>query len=240
MRPRCHKILKPHARIRPYVEQAGLLRPTEITSFQTDSRLICALLERWRPETHTFILPTGECTITLEDIHMLLGLKVDGLPVTSDRHISWTDFENLLGRNIDQSSRERKTVKLTWLRDYIEQLAGDESPETLVYHFRAYCLYLIGSVLFPDKTGNLVHIKWLAMLEKEPIEIGTYSWGSACLSCLYRGMCDAAYKGVHDIMGCTILIQAWAYSRITCMAPKPKSNIPDMFPLFNRHVQYFF
>lgn len=53
---------------------------------------------------------------------------------------------------------------------YHRVTADDQSPESIVYHFRAYCLYLIGLILFLDKTGNLVHIKWLAILEKEPIE----------------------------------------------------------------------
>ncbi|KAG8500840.1 hypothetical protein CXB51_002948 [Gossypium anomalum] len=36
------------------------------------------MLERWRPETHTFRLLYGECTITLEDVTLKLGLLVDG------------------------------------------------------------------------------------------------------------------------------------------------------------------
>jgi hypothetical protein len=38
-------------------------------------------MDRWRPETHTFHLPCGEMTITLEDVALIFGLPLDGLPV---------------------------------------------------------------------------------------------------------------------------------------------------------------
>ncbi|KAF1897258.1 hypothetical protein Lal_00034961 [Lupinus albus] len=38
--------------------------------------------KRWRSETHTFHLPIGECTITLEDVAYQLGLPIDGEVVT--------------------------------------------------------------------------------------------------------------------------------------------------------------
>ncbi|KAE8680644.1 BEL1-like homeodomain protein 2 [Hibiscus syriacus] len=44
-------------------------------------RLISALIECWRPETHTFHLPCGECTITLEDVALQLGVQTNGMPV---------------------------------------------------------------------------------------------------------------------------------------------------------------
>ncbi|KAA3487678.1 serine/threonine-protein phosphatase 7 long form-like protein [Gossypium australe] len=43
-----------------------------------DPKLINALVERWRLETRKFYLPCGECTITLEDVALQLGLLVDG------------------------------------------------------------------------------------------------------------------------------------------------------------------
>ncbi|MBA0618730.1 hypothetical protein Godav_028030 [Gossypium davidsonii] len=42
-----------------------------------DPKLISAFIERWRPETYTFHLLCRECTITLEDVQLQLGLLVD-------------------------------------------------------------------------------------------------------------------------------------------------------------------
>ncbi|CAN1798208.1 Protein MAIN-LIKE 2 [Linum perenne] len=40
--------------------------------------MITALVERWHTDTSTFHLYHGEVTITLEDMHFLIGLSVDG------------------------------------------------------------------------------------------------------------------------------------------------------------------
>ena len=45
---------------------------------------LTALIDRWRPETHSFHLPCGEMTVTLEDVAMILGVKIRGFPVTGD------------------------------------------------------------------------------------------------------------------------------------------------------------
>ncbi|WOH00842.1 hypothetical protein DCAR_0520218 [Daucus carota subsp. sativus] len=37
--------------------------------------------EKWRLETHTFHLSFGEATITLEDVHHILGLRTTGRPL---------------------------------------------------------------------------------------------------------------------------------------------------------------
>ena len=54
--------------------------------------LLVALLDRWRPETHTFHLPVGEMTHTLQDVAMLLGLPCAGRAVgAEDVALSWRD-----------------------------------------------------------------------------------------------------------------------------------------------------
>ncbi|CAI9094514.1 OLC1v1030267C1 [Oldenlandia corymbosa var. corymbosa] len=47
-----------------------------------DNSLVTALVERWRLETHTFHFPMGEAIITLQDVEVLLGLRINGNPIT--------------------------------------------------------------------------------------------------------------------------------------------------------------
>ena len=68
-------------RIAAYITDAGLDGLLRVPHMDLDHALITALLERWRPETHSFQLPHGEMTITLQDMEVIMGVPVDGLPV---------------------------------------------------------------------------------------------------------------------------------------------------------------
>lgn len=66
------------------MREAGLLTVARLVEgglFRLDRSLLTALVDRWRPETHTFHLPCGEMTPTLQDVTYLLGLPVGGHPV---------------------------------------------------------------------------------------------------------------------------------------------------------------
>ena len=76
---------------------AGLLpfaRLVEATDTSTrvlvDPSLLSCLVDRWRPETHTFHFRWGEMAPTLEDVSMLLGLPLAGEPIGPlDRPVNW-------------------------------------------------------------------------------------------------------------------------------------------------------
>ncbi|MFQ6637294.1 hypothetical protein Gotur_013601 [Gossypium turneri] len=72
----------PDERLMPYLEQAGFGSAALIRTFDLRYDLISALVERWCPETHTFHFSYGECTVTLEDVALQLGLSIDGSLVT--------------------------------------------------------------------------------------------------------------------------------------------------------------
>ena len=47
-------------RIMQYIDAAGLTGLFKVPDMEVDHALTTALVERWRPETHTFHLPHGE------------------------------------------------------------------------------------------------------------------------------------------------------------------------------------
>ena len=67
---------QPH--MKPGLTYLGLHSMSDVTRCNIDKGLITALVERWRPETNTFHLPVGECTVTLEDVCCLWGLSISG------------------------------------------------------------------------------------------------------------------------------------------------------------------
>ena len=59
---------------------------------QPDRSLLAALVDRWRPETHTFHLPCGERAPTLQDVSYLLGLPIAGEAIgVVDVPTTWRD-----------------------------------------------------------------------------------------------------------------------------------------------------
>ena len=65
--------------------------------FQLDRSLLTALVDRWRPETHTFHLPCGEMAPTLQDVAYLLGLPLVG-PAVEPRVVPRTWLDDLEAR----------------------------------------------------------------------------------------------------------------------------------------------
>nr|KYP58130.1 Serine/threonine protein phosphatase 7 long form isogeny [Cajanus cajan] len=221
---------EPHPLIVPILEEVGFSGVANLRHLKVDHALITALVERWRPETHTFHFPTGECTITLEDVALQLGLRVDGLPVIGPTLYDWEEMcSTYLGiMPVKGESLIGSMIKLKWLRENMLELPEEPSQEQLHAHCRSYILGLIGGVLMPDKTGNKVHLMYLSLLINLR-RTRQYSWGSACLAMLYREMCRATNVSSKTMGGCASLLQSWAWYRMPYIAPI--SRIPSTFPL---------
>lgn len=99
---------------------------------------------------------------------------------------------------------------LLWPRDNF----GDGPPPNATKHVvrmyaRAYILTLVGTVLFLDKSGTHVQLSVLFLL-RDLEEVGTFSWDSFVLACLYRELCRATRPNINKISGPLILLQVCA------------------------------
>ncbi|XP_052490827.1 protein MAINTENANCE OF MERISTEMS-like [Gossypium raimondii] len=184
--------IAPDARFMSYLELAGFGSVALIRSSDLRFDLLSALVERWRPETHTFHFPCGECTVTLEDVAVQLGLLVDGNPVTglSSLTDSAAVCYQLLGESPKDGDKYFSTIKFTWLRAKICRLSATASEGELMCAARAYIMHLIGALLMPDANGDSVHLSYLPLLA-DLSTARSYSWGSAVLAMLYKELCRA-------------------------------------------------
>ena len=76
-------------RIMQYIDAASFTGLFKVPNMEVDHALITALVKWWRPEMHMFHLPHGEMGITKQDIEVMLGILVDGLPVTGKTDMKW-------------------------------------------------------------------------------------------------------------------------------------------------------
>ncbi|KAJ0030831.1 hypothetical protein Pint_14549 [Pistacia integerrima] len=110
-------------RIRHFVVEAGFYGVYRIGFIQLDWPLVTTLVERWRQETHTFHFAVGESTITLQDVAVLLGLRIHGYPVIGSADLQWDDLcEEFLGVRPDPSVLHGSTLKPRWLRGHFQCL----------------------------------------------------------------------------------------------------------------------
>jgi hypothetical protein len=215
--------------IQPYVEIAGFGHISKILSWSVDNNFILALCERWRPETHTFWFQTGECTVTLEDVYMLLGLPIEGKAVNGKTNYANSICMELLDTNLLDDNARGQGILLSRLKSYYNSLYLDEhsTEDARIIKTRCYIMLLLGSFLFPEGSGSSMHIMYLPLL-RHIDRIGSYSWGSACLAYLYSSLCKNSHKDTSTFSGCAVLLQAWGWSRLPSLAPV--NNNPFTFP----------
>ncbi|KAK5811320.1 hypothetical protein PVK06_026649 [Gossypium arboreum] len=221
----------PDERLIPYLELAGFVSAALIQTFDLRYNLISALVERWRPETHTFHFPCGECTITLEDVALQLGLPIDGNVVTGVSLISRpaTLCYELLGHS--PSEGKFTGLRFSWLKANFEHLSSTANEREVMQAARSYIMHLIGGVLMPDANDSMVHLMYLPLLSNLH-NTRSYSWGSAVLAMLYRELCRTTDPSTMDIGGCLILLQLWALYRMPFLASI--SHQSYIFPLIHR------
>ncbi|XP_027338024.1 serine/threonine-protein phosphatase 7 long form homolog [Abrus precatorius] len=153
-------------------------------------------------------MPPGECTITLQDIAIQIGLRIDGKAVIAAVGGNKAQIvEDLLGIRPPDDAFMGSSLKLSWLDQHFIHVAMHNHNELQLTRFaRAYILRLIGGFMLADHSSSRVPVRYLPLLEDFTIK-GEYSWGAATLAFLYREINP------------TLLLMMWAWDRFPFLQP---------------------
>ncbi|RYR74272.1 hypothetical protein Ahy_A02g008922 [Arachis hypogaea] len=219
----------------------GFQHVSRVGEMRGHSALLSALVECWRPETHTFHLPVGEVMVTLENVSYILGLPINGEPVTGRTDSSHQFLvENCIacfGREPGPQDHVLGKVNIAWVRQCRDTEPCD-TQESLERYIRAHIFCLLGTVVFPDKSTASLNSKFLPLL-RDFHRISAYSWGAASLAHLYRSLCRASRYNCKEMDGPLILLFVWAWERMPLLAPIPRDQLgDDDIPLARRWIHW--
>ena len=146
-------------------------------------------------------------TITLQDVTIILGLRIDRPTVTRTCVFGVEELcGELLGVTPPADALKGSSVSIWWLCDQLSTPTPDADEVVLERSACGFILALMGSFLFVDKKGVHVHLCFLPLL-RDLTQTAAYSWGGAVLAHTYRELCQASLDRRRDISGCITLLQ---------------------------------
>ncbi|KAK1694130.1 hypothetical protein QYE76_010827 [Lolium multiflorum] len=147
---------------------------TPIKRLQYDHSLLTSLVDRWRPETHTFHFRWGEMAPTLQDVSYLLGLPLAGRaigplaePVDWDLQMP-ARFEGIRVGQPDFLCEDHGP-KCDWLLNFeVSQFTTPMSEAQITRSLEAYLMWLLGkfdvlddrAVIWEPYTAAAVHARY--------------------------------------------------------------------------------
>ncbi|RYR68316.1 hypothetical protein Ahy_A03g014815 [Arachis hypogaea] len=227
----------------PYLQMAGLYHLARLNDrwFWLDEALVSAFVERWRPETHTFHMPFGECSITLQDVAYQLGLPVDGRYVSgclSEFHLyiqggrpAWVWFQELLGVVPPPSQVQKYAVNCSWFQETFGECPDGADDETVRRYARAYIMMLLGTQLFGDNLATAFTLDGFRWRRWVPTAGPLQHWHG-----LYWCMCRVTNRHVVKLAGPLQLLQSWIFWRFHRFRPSGFDTIS--WPLASRWSGY--
>jgi len=160
--------------------------------------LLTTLCERWHPETNSFHTVLGEMTVTLDDIACLTHLLIEGRILSHGKKMSQQDGADLMVRHLGVSQADAEKICDKEYGGYISypamrelytryldraiRLADLEDPgdpqeleRVRIACVKCYLLYLVGCLLFGDKSNKCIELVYLTTMDDGYAGMRNYS-----------------------------------------------------------------
>jgi len=212
-------------------KKAGIFEPIMSTKscIIKNQDLVCGIVEKWCCETNTFVFLFGEATITLEDVIVLGGYSLFGLPVFAQ--LEDQEMREVGQKLINIESQERISKGMApstsvWMDIFIDKGSEIEHEAFLATWLSIFVFphkySLVKSSLFP----TAVHLA-----RGNPISLAT-----AVLASLYKDLrlikntivdlkkCPDKFPFMLDVnvQSPFYLVQVWVWERFKKFQPQPK------------------
>ncbi|CAL5323654.1 unnamed protein product [Camellia sinensis] len=151
------------------------------------------LVQNFDPSTHSLNVHGLRMLLIVEDVHELMGLPSNGLPVKLTESVD--EITNLC----DELAMKNKFVLFTSLKSYLLETkdAGTEFK-------RKFVLYIIGALLCPTTKAG-VHQSFIKMV-KNVESISQFNWAKHTLDFLVDRIAIAKVKEQSAMCGCLLLL----------------------------------
>ena len=148
----------------------------------------------------------GDMTVTLDDVACLTHLQIEGRMVSHGKKMLRHEAATLLVMHLGVSQTEAEKISGTEYGGFISypklrelytryldranKLAGTEEMEELErvrkFFVRFYLLYLVGCLLFGERSNKRIELVYLMTMEDGYAGMRNYSWGGMTLAYLYN------------------------------------------------------
>ena len=146
-------------------------------------------------------------TITLQDVAIILSLRIDGPVVTRTCVFNVAELcGELLGVTPPANALRGSAISIRWLCHQLSTPTTDADEVTLERSARGFILALMGFFLFGDKKGVNVHLCFLPLL-RDLTHTATYSLGGAVLTHTCCELCRTSLDRRRSISSYITLIQ---------------------------------
>lgn len=195
----------------------GLYHITFIPELRSNRALLTALAERWHSETSSFHLPTGEATVTLEDVWRILRIPIHGELMVYDPAVGRAALHRLFDCGDAELGIQDYEIRwdLLWARH-----------ERVV----AVICRVIGGLLILDRRGHGFPVGWGRVLEQMVMDGTMFAWGPCMLAMLYYYLHQVVYRGGLPFNTGGALLQIWAYEHISIFWPLVERELIEDMP----------